>query len=215
MPRNHFSLLRPGLTNPALFITVREVRGALEGCNSVLDVGSGTSSPLRFLSVARLVGVDGHQPSLDLARQIGTHDEYHLGDVLDLDSIFSAKSFDACVAMDLIEHLPKEHGWKLLQDMESLARKRVVVFTPNGFMPQKSQDGDLQEHLSGWTSEEFRSKGYKVHGMLGPKSMRGEYHHIKGKPRALWAAISTASHYLSTRAHPEKSAAVMAVKHLD
>jgi hypothetical protein len=118
-------------------------------------------------------------PALDEARARGTHDEYHLADVKKVAEEFPNRRFDACVALDVIEHLEKEDGWRMLESMQKLAARRVVIFTPNGFIPQKSKDGDLQEHLSGWTADEMRARGYQVFGMYGPKWMRGEYHMVK------------------------------------
>jgi hypothetical protein len=169
---------------------------------------------LRFVSGARLVGVDGFGPAIEDARALGTHDEFLLGDVKRLTELFPDRRFDACVALDVIEHLPKEDGWRMLESMEKLARHRVIIFTPNGFVPQHSQNGDLQEHLSGWTADDLRPRGYKVFGMCGPKSLRGEYHIIKYKPRPLWALVSLLADYSYTRGHPEGAAAILAVKHL-
>ena len=40
--------------------------------------------------------------------------------------------------------------------MEKVARKKVIVFTPNGFVPQRPYDGNpFQEHLSGWSVDEI------------------------------------------------------------
>jgi SAM-dependent methyltransferase len=212
--RSQFSLLRASVTNPSLLTLIADLRSSLRGCQTVLDVGCGNSSPLKFLRRAHLVGVDGYAPSLDEARRDGTHDEYVLGDVKKVGELFGDRKFDACVALDVIEHLEKADGWRMLESMERLATKRVIIFTPNGFVPQKSKDGDLQEHLSGWTADEMRARGYRVLGMYGPKSMRGEYHQVKHRPRALWVLVTLGLHYLYTRSRPQKSAAIFCVKRL-
>jgi hypothetical protein len=160
------------------------------------------------------VGVDGYQPAVDEARSGGTHDEFAFGDVKDIGKVFGSRRFDACIALDVIEHLTKEDGWKMLDDMERLATKRVIIFTPNGFVPQKSHDGDLQEHLSGWTADEMRKRGYGVTGMYGLKSLRGEYHHIKYKPKSFWLMVAILSHYFYTHRRPEQSSAIFCVKEL-
>ncbi len=214
MSRSTFSLCRASLTNPSLWTLVKEIECSLRGCRTVLDVGCGNGSPLRFLPRAHLTGVDGYAPSLEQARKAGTHDDYFLGDVRKIGELFAGKKFDACVALDVIEHLPKEDGWRMLESMERLATRRVIIFTPNGFMPQKSKDGDLQEHLSGWTAEELRPRGYRVLGMYGPKHLRGEYHQVNRQPRAFWVAVSLLTHYLRTRTRPEQSAAIFCVKEL-
>jgi SAM-dependent methyltransferase len=196
-------------------IYLSEVAKALEGCSSVLDVGCGSGSPLCHLGIERLVGVDGYAPAIEEARSYKTHHEYHLADVRTIGSAFPAKSFDACVALDLIEHLPKEEGRALLAGMESIARRRVIIFTPNGFVPQRSRDGDLQEHVSGWDPAEMRGLGYRVLGLHGPKFLRGEYHKSKFLPRPIAGVISSAAHVLYTRRRPESAAAILCIKSLD
>jgi SAM-dependent methyltransferase len=214
LSRHAFSLWPEGIANPALPALIGKLRKTLRTCETILDVGCGKTSPLRFVSRVRLVGVDGFAPAIEEARAVGTHDEYVVGDVKRITELFPDRHFDACVALDVIEHLPKEDGWRLLEAMEKLARQRVAIFTPNGFVPQHSQNGDLQEHLSGWTAEDFRSRGYSVYGMCGPKSLRGEYHVIKYKPRAFWALFSLIADYAYTRRHPGGAAAILAVKAL-
>jgi hypothetical protein len=193
---------------------VRELQAELSGCETVLDVGCGNLSPMRFLTGPRLTGLDGYAPALEEARRNGTHDQYLLSDVRRIDELLSGHRFDACVALDVIEHLSKEDGWRMAQAMERLALRKVIIHTPNGFMPQHSHDGDLQEHLSGWTAEEMRSRGYRVLGMYGPKSLRGEYHRIRYRPQAFWLLISFLGHWFGTRARPQRAAAIFCVKQL-
>jgi SAM-dependent methyltransferase len=213
--RQNFSLWKHSLANPSLVMLVKEIRSVFRDCSTVLDIGCGNWSPVRFLQGARLTGLDGYSPALEEARRNGTHEQYALGDVTRISELFATSKFDACIALDVIEHLNKNDGWRMVEDMERLATKRVVIFTPNGFIPQKSRDGDLQEHLSGWTADEMRSRGYRVLGMYGPKSWRGEYHRIKYQPRPFWVILSMLAHYLYTRSRPEKAAAIFCVKNLE
>lgn len=74
-------------------------------------------------------------------------------------------SVDTIFLLDVIEHLEKEDGLKLLQDCERVARRQIVIFTPLGFVPQQYEEGDVdawgfhgggwQTHRSGWTPEDF------------------------------------------------------------
>ena len=118
------------------------------------------------------------------------------------------------MALDLIEHLTKEDGLKLIRDMETIAAKKIVIFTPSGFLSQPSHDGDLQEHLSGWEPEEMRKLGFQVLGMQGPKFLRGEEHQHKYRPKQFWGIISALGHYFYTRRRPERAAAMLCVKTL-
>lgn len=170
----------------------------LRSMQSVLDVGCGSNSPLvkvrkHFYSV----GVDIHRPSIVVSRRQKIHDEYKIGNVFDINRFFKKQSFDAVVALDLIEHLPKEKGRKLLVKMIKLAKKKVILLTPNGFIQQIPYDGnEFQRHLSGWTIEDFKRFGFRVYGMRGLKWLRGEYATITWKPWLFWAAISTLSELL-------------------
>jgi hypothetical protein len=192
--------------------TLAELARAVEGCRSALDLGCGGGSPSRHLGIPYLSGLDGHAPSLREARANSTHQEYHLGDVRSIGGLFSQGQFEACIALDLIEHLTKDEGRQLLRDMETIASKRVIVFTPNGFLPQHGSEDDLQEHLSGWNPEEMQAIGYRVIGMHGPKFLRGEYHRSRFLPRAIAGPLSIIGHFLYTRSHPEKASALLCVK---
>src|SRR5690606_12372244 len=118
----------------------REIVGS---CENLLDVACGSCSPVRTLSrkLSHTVGVDGFRPSIERSRAAGIHDEYLELDIRQLGERVPARSYDAVVALDLIEHLTKDEGLKLLKDMETIARKKVILFTPNGFLPQEPYDG--------------------------------------------------------------------------
>ena len=189
------------------------IRSALKGCNSVLDVGCGPKSPLQVLGFESLAGIEGYAPAYEAAKSAKTHDELVLGDIRFLEQYFKPSSFDACVALDVIEHLTKEDGLKLMASMEKIASRKTLFFTPNGFLPQRhGDDDDLQLHLSGWEAREMRKQGYRVFGSLGPKILRGEGHQLKYRPRAFWAGTSLVGHFLFTRWLPEYAAAILCVK---
>ena len=189
------------------------IRSALEGCKRVLDVGCGSASPMQALGIGHLAGIEGYAPAYESAKSAKTHDELVLGDIRNLEQYFKPGSFDACVALDVIEHLTKEDGLKLMASMEKIAARKTVFFTPNGFLPQRNaENDDLQLHLSGWEAWEMRKHGYRVIGSLGPKILRGEGHQLKYRPRAFWAAMSLAGHCLFTRWLPEYAAAILCVK---
>ncbi len=192
---------------------IYELRRMLGGCATILDIGCGANSPLQFLKGAKLVGVDGYQPALDAARKKGTHDELKLCNVTDIGTTFAKKQFDACVALDVIEHLDKDQGLQLLQEMERIAKKRVVIFTPSGFLPQEHfEDDDMQVHRSGWEPDEMKELGFTAMGLLGHKNLRREEHRIRFRPKTLWGIVSEATNFLYTKHHPEKACAILCSK---
>ena len=124
-------------------------REALLGCDSILDVGCGRSGQLRLLGASNTTGFEGYQPDFEEAKRLKTHDQLVQGDARELSRYFQAGQFDACIALDVIEHLTKDDGLKLMRDMERIAKKKAIFFTPKGFLPQRrTANDDLQEHLS-------------------------------------------------------------------
>ena len=78
---------------------------------------------------------------------------------------FRDKSVDSIFLLDLIEHLDRPDGERLLAECNRIARRQVVLFTPLGFCPQEYRRGDTdawglhggswQTHRSGWTPDDF------------------------------------------------------------
>ncbi|MCC6355471.1 MAG: SAM-dependent methyltransferase [Verrucomicrobiae bacterium] len=191
----------------------RELVRILRGCETVLDVGCGAKSPLRFFRGGKTLGMDAFRPDLERAMADRTHDEFLFGRAERVAEAVGGRRFDACVALDLIEHLPKEDARRFLGDMEALATRRVVVFVPNGFMPQESREaGDLQAHRSGWTAAEMRALGYEVIGLNGLKVLRGQGHKLRFRPWSLWAIISWLTQVAWCRRHPDTAAALFCWK---
>lgn len=162
----------------------------LADCSSVLDVGCGEGGPLlRLTKPARLTGLDGHAPSLERLRLKGAYDELRLGDVTE-DALFPVASFDAVVGLDIIEHFAKPEALGLVARMERWARCKVVLSTPNGFLPQAAFDANpYQEHRCGFSPTELRDLGYSVHGLHGPRALRGERGDLRWWPRPLWYRV--------------------------
>lgn len=113
---------------------------------------------------------------------------------------FPDKSVDSVFLLDVIEHMDKEVGKKVLLEAKRISKKASHVFTPLGFMEQHVSKSDLDEwgyegnslqtHLSGWDLEDFSD--YEV-------TVMEKYHELEsGDFGAIWA-----SHY-----HDEPKAAL-------
>lgn len=170
-------------------------------CTTVLDVGCGSNSPLRFFSnrLSYSCGVDAFEKSIEISSVRKIHNEYRLMNVMEIGNHFKEGSFDCVLASDLIEHLTKDDGRQLLELMERIARKKVIVYTPNGFLEQREYDGNaMQVHLSGWRINEIRKLGYRVTGVNGLKYLRGERACFKGEPYFLWKRLSLLTQVFTT-----------------
>jgi hypothetical protein len=171
----------------------------LKQCDSVLDLGCGSNSPVRRCSnLKHKIGIEGYAPYLEESKSKGIHTNYILGNIMD--QSFPKKSFDAVLMLEVLEHLSKEDGLRMLAKIEQWARKVIIISAPNGFLPQNAIDGNqYQKHLSGWRTYEFKTRGYKVFGLSGLKLLRteraeGEEHDtIRFKPKIFWAMVAIIS----------------------
>lgn len=176
---------------------IQELKRELTGVKSVLDVGCGPLSSIHQFKKELCftsVGIDIFEQSVESSRAAGVHDKHYVMDARTIDTAFPPKSFDAVIAVDVIEHLTKEDGNKLLQKMELLARKKIIITTPNGFLEQHEHSGNpFQEHKSGWTIKEMRNHGFRCRGIIGLWFICGELGNILLSPKKLWSKIGKLS----------------------
>jgi SAM-dependent methyltransferase len=195
----------------------RLLEEALADVDSVLDLGCGENSPLgRFRrKYAYSMGVDLFPLALKRSRAADIHSDYRLMDVLDIAQEFEPGSFDAVVAFDLIEHLNEADGLRLLTMMETVARRRIVILTPNGFLPQSATGGNpLQIHRSGWSARRMRELGYDVHGASGLRTLRAGKGSTRWRPARFWGLISDLTQPIVYR-FPSLAFHVVCVKRLE
>lgn len=193
----------------------RELERAVGNCRTLLDVGCGAYSPIKdFSKRLDATGVDGYAPSIERSRAAGIHQRYLQMDLLKIGKRFGPRQFECVLASDVIEHFERGQGAQLLAGMERIASKRVIVFTPNGFVRQGEYDSNpLQIHRSGWTVTDFTKRGYRVIGISGLKSLKGEYGAMRWRPAKLWYVIADLTQrYVRNR--PERAYQLLAVKNL-
>lgn len=86
--------------------------------------------------------------------------------------------FDAVIAIDLIEHLPRIDALYLLPQMERVAAKFVVAWTTLGYIKNGPFDVDGQpnpyeEHVWGPTPKVFMDLGWHTNSLLAWHGDRG------------------------------------------
>jgi SAM-dependent methyltransferase len=136
---------------------------------SVLDVGCGRGIVGAIVKIyrspIRIVGLDIFDPYLDFCRSLNIYSEIMKYDLRNTPLPFNDNEFDVAVALEVIEHLPKSYGYKLLSELERVGR-RVIISTPKYFQRQPCYDGNpFQQHVSRWYSRDFRQLGYTVRGV--------------------------------------------------
>jgi SAM-dependent methyltransferase len=171
---------------------------ALAGCDSVLDLGCGPESPIARFPGMRRVGAELFEPYLRQAATERHHEAYVMTDLRH--PCFRPESFDAVVLLDVLEHLTREDGERLLAEAVRLARRKVIVFTPNGFLPQEGyHENPYQRHLSGWSTEELEALGFAVSGVYGWRRLRGEKGAVRFRPPALWRLAAGVTQLATSR----------------
>jgi cyclopropane fatty-acyl-phospholipid synthase-like methyltransferase len=191
----------------------KELEKQMKGCHSVLDIGCGSNSPIKYIkNRPYCVGVDGFKPSISRSKKQKIHNKYIQLDINKIDQVFDENSYDCVIALDLIEHFTKDEGTRLLKIMEKIARKKVIIFTPNGFVPQgEFENNPWQVHKSGWTPNEMKSKGYLVTGIAGIKALRNNLSEIKYRPHFFWRIISDITQ-LFTKKNPKFAFSILCEK---
>jgi len=187
-------------------------------CKNVLDVGCGNNSPVQFLKDKSIykIGVDAFEPSIKDSQIKKFHNEYHKLNIMELEKKFLENSVDCVLANDIIEHLNKDDGEKLIKMIEKIARKKVIIFTPNGFLEQSPYNNNIwQRHLSGWTYKEMIKKNYKIFGIGGLKYIKSERARIKYKPYKLWKVFSEISQIFTKKILLKHSFAIFCIKTIE
>lgn len=140
---------------------------------SILDIGCGCGQ-FKIFRKFNSIGCDIFSESLEIARKNNNYKKFIKIDIRNL--TFTLNSFDAVTCLRVIEHLSKEDGIKLIENMEKIARKKIIIVTPWGYDTSKgghfSKENSYQIHLSGWTPKEFEERGYKTYPM---RTMRWKY----------------------------------------
>jgi len=189
------------------------LKKTISDCNSVLDLGCGYTSPIQYCNVPYSVGVDLHKPYIQKSKKKKSHNKYIQGDIRKIN--FGPNSFDAVIALEVLEHLTKEEGRRLIKKMEKWASKKVIVSTPNGYVWQNDCDKNpLQKHKCGWTVNEFKNLKFKVYGLGGLKYLRGYKSLVKYKPAFLWERITDLTQKI-TYYYPKMAFQLFAIKKLN
>jgi len=148
----------------------------LADCESILELGCGVKSPILIIGLGQKTDtIDIFQPYVEAHKKAGDYNSCEQADILNYD--YPVKAYDAVVLCDVLEHLPRNgvDALDLLGKIERCARKKVIIFAPNGFIPNDESDGNpYQSHKSEWIPCDYTERGYKVYGGTGYKPFFGK-----------------------------------------
>jgi len=155
-------------TRPFLHELLEEIP---KNVDSLVDVGCGRgivgAMTRIYRNPKRLVGIDVFPDYVDFCKKYMMYDELFLLDLRQTPLPFQNHEFDVATCIETIEHLPKIHGEKLLEELHRVA-DTIIVSTPSSLFKQPKRHverNSFQAHVSHWTVEDFKKRGYKVRGV--------------------------------------------------
>lgn len=183
----------------------------------ILDIGCGDGSLMLKINSDKkykVTGIDLYLPNLKIARMNGAYSKIKKVDIRMIK--FRNKSFAVVLASQVIEHLTKKDAVRLLGKLEKIARHKIIISTPNGYVaydPFEVNDGNkLQKHKSGWSINELRAYGYKIYGqgsgfIYRPTGLLYKFRRFKNIFVVISYLLSPLTYFF-----PETSAYLIAVK---
>lgn len=189
----------------------------LASTSTAIDFGCGSGARLKFsgaLSNCLVDGVDAHGESLELAKVSGYHKTFK-SEILPFASSLASESYGAAMAIDVIEHFNEQDGRELLAQMIRIAKFKVIIMTPTGFLPQPAApDNPFQEHRSGWFPKQFQMLGFdRIYGVYGLRLLRGEFGTPRLRPLGVGLRLSQFTERLVWH-RPNAAFAFVAIKDL-
>lgn len=164
----------------------------------ILDLGCGPcfkEQDKRFHNVD-IYCVDIYKPYLKICQEYGFKTIHT--DIRQIEKYFPKNSIDIVWLLDVMEHLDKKDGLEVLDKVERIAKKQIIVWVPVGWLPQDIQnDGNIhQKHRSAWYKEDFERRGYKCeillnyHQDIRKYSKKLSYNKEPITAKAMWAILT-------------------------
>ena len=148
---------------------LRLIFNYVHGSEKILDVGCGKGIWSHLIRSrngcerVHIIGIDIFKPYLRLCRKFNLYDDLLLCHACFLP--FRGEVFDVVLASEIIEHLTKDEGLRMLNELERVSIGRVIITCPQGYEPRKGKSVNVEEHRSAWYASELKRKGYHVFGI--------------------------------------------------
>lgn len=157
------------------------VQEATQNGESLLSLCCGIGYELRDLSTQDITAVDiapqyiselhNHQPNV----------KTFVNDAYDYIKNAESDSVDVISIIDGIEHLTHDKGLEVIANMKRVARKEILLFTPDGYLKNEPHNAwgiegadEHQTHKSGWSALELKDLGFEILETFDNVSQHGE-----------------------------------------
>lgn len=146
---------------------------AIGSVSAILDLGTDDGQFIRDISIGKNWTIDGieiYKPGFIKAKSAKLYRHLWLGDLESVCKrlVSKKRKYDVVLCSQVLEHLDKNKGKRVLKIAEKLALKRIVFALPISYMNQPAEflkGNPYQIHRSGWSVLELEKLGYKVRGV--------------------------------------------------
>lgn len=109
-------------------------------------------------AVERIDGIEAHAPNITALQQ-NIYDEIFFGEAQSIMPTLRDDAYDLALVVDMLEHVEKNEGEKLLRELRRVARV-VLVSTPSFYFEQRHIDSDsYAHHRSFWSARALKHAG--------------------------------------------------------
>lgn len=138
---------------------------------TLLDIGCGKGvwgfmiRAQRDLAGSTFIGIDLNETYLDFAKKHRVYNKL-LKTNLKKKLPLLDQSVDFIICSEVIEHIKKDEGFHLLDEIERIIKPggRVIITTPNVWL-ESPFDEPLDKHYSLWNPQDFKKRGFHVKGL--------------------------------------------------
>lgn len=189
------------------------------GSLTILDLGCGFGAAGNLLNSKKnhqFTGVDIYKPYLDVCKKEGNYKKLIQADIAKLE--MKEKSFDVVLLLQVVEHLDKGVGIKLLKKAIKIAKKCIIISVPNGKCDQEGYNSNSHnKHISTWNVSALRKMGFKVYGQ-GLRIIYGSNSYGAGQSANWWQKVVVPLAVLLLPAimiYPQIGAQLIGIKYLN
>ncbi|MBS7270672.1 MAG: class I SAM-dependent methyltransferase [Candidatus Freyarchaeota archaeon] len=131
----------------------------------IFDVGCGCGEwgfliRTRKLGFPYIIGTDIWRPHLERLRNLKVYNELLQVKIPHIP--LREKSVDIALACELLEHLPKSDGHRLLEELDRISTKQIIVSYPLNWPQEEIYGNPYEKHISEWLPNELAKYNYKV-----------------------------------------------------
>jgi len=149
------------VNNPILNLIPNNLKGI-----TILDCGFGYgywgySFKVRKDGDPVLIGIEIFAPYIEKVKKTGIYEHLIYSDIRCCP--LREYSVDYIIAIEILEHIKREWGLKLINELYNICKYNIIISTPFGFLPTKGYDeNEHQIHKASFFPKDFKEKGFSV-----------------------------------------------------